>query len=88
MTGGGLGLDMSLSCSSYAGSGLGLDMSLSCSSCAGSGSGISMCWFHGTGGMGILGVGSAEGGLLMMMVGGRTGDSGSVEKGSENWGGL
>ena len=43
MTGGGLGLDMLLSCSSCAGSGLGLDMSLSCSSCASSGIG----WFHG-----------------------------------------
>jgi len=39
VTRGGLGLDMSLSCSSCAGSGLGLDMSLSCSSCIGSGNG-------------------------------------------------
>ena len=87
MTGGGLGLDMSLSCSSCAGSGLGLDMSLSCSSCTGSGNG--MCWSHGMGGVGILGMGSTDGGgWSIMMVGGRIGDGGSAVKGSENWGGL
>jgi len=76
---------MSLSCSSCVGSGPGLDMSLSCSSCTGSG----MCWLHGMGGVGILGVGSTDGGgWLVMMVGGRMGDGGSVRKGSENWGGL
>jgi len=88
MTGGGLGLDMSLSCSSCAGSGLGLDMSLSCSSCTGSGNSVAMCWFHGMGSIGILGVGSIEGGSSMMMVGGIIGDGGNVKKGSENWGGL
>jgi len=87
MTGGGLGLDMSLSCSSCAGSGLGLDMSLSCSSCTGSGDGVG--WYHVMGGVGILGAGSTDGGGgSMMMVGGRIGDGGSAVKGSENWGGL
>jgi len=87
MTGGGLGLDMSLSCSSCAGSGLGLDMSLSCSSCAGSGNGIG--WSHGMDSVGILGMGSTDGGgWSMTMVGGRIGDGGRFEKGSENWGGL
>jgi len=67
--------------------GLGLDMSLSCSSCTDSGDGIG--WSHGMGGIGILGVGSTDGGgSLMMMVGRRIGDGGSVEKGSKNWGGL
>jgi len=76
---------MSLSCSSCTGSGLGLDMLLSCSSCAGSGIG----WSHGMDGIGILGVGSTDGGgWSMMMVSGRMGDGGSFEKGSENWGGL
>jgi len=87
MTGGGLGLDMLLSCSSCAGSGLGLDMSLSCSSCASSGNSIG--WSHGMDGIRILGAGSADGdGWLMTMVGGRIGDSGRFEKGSENWDGL
>jgi len=87
MTGGGLGLDMSLSCSSCAGSGLGLDMSLSCSPCTDSGNSIG--WSHGMGGVGILGVGSTDGGgWLMTMVGGITGEGGSFEKGSENLGGL
>jgi len=41
------------------------------------------------GGVGILGVGSTDGGgWLAMMVGGRIGDGSSVKKGSENWGGL
>jgi len=87
MTGGGLGLDMSLFCSFCAGSGLGLDMSLSCSSYTGSGNGIG--WSHSMGRVGILSVGSTDGiGWSMMVVGGRIGDGGSVEKGSENWGGL
>ena len=87
MTGGGLGLDMLLSCSSCAGSGLGLDMLLSCSSCASSGIGIG--WSHSMDVVGILGAGSTDGGgWLMTMVGGRIGDGGSIEKGSENWGGL
>jgi len=87
VTGGGLGLDMLLSCSSCAGSGLGLDMLLSCSSCIGSGNGV--CWLHGMGSVGILGVGNTDGGgWSTMMVGGRIGDGGSFEKGSENWGGL
>ena len=78
---------MSLSCSSCAGSGLGLDMSLSCSSCTGSG--VDAYWFHGMGGVGILGVGSTDGGgWLTMVVGGRIGDDGSTVKGSENLGGL
>jgi len=78
---------MSLSCSSCAGSGLGLDMSLSCSSCTGSGVGV--YWFHGMGGVGILGMGSTDGGGgSTRMVGGRIGDGGSVVKGSENLGGL
>jgi len=78
---------MSLSCSSCAGSGLGLDMSLSCSSCAGSD--VAVYWLHGMGGVGILGVGSTDGGgSLTVMVGGRIGDGGSTVKGSENWGGL
>jgi len=70
------------------GGGLGLDMSLSCSSCAGSSSGVGTCWSHGMGSIGILGMGGTEGGSLMMMVGGRIGDGGNVKKGSENWGGL
>jgi len=87
MTGGRLGLDMSLSCSSCAGSGLGLDMSLSCSSCAGSGNGIG--WSHGMDSVGILGADSTDGGgWSMMMVGGIIGEGGSFEKGSENLGGL
>ena len=87
MIGGGLGLDMSLSCSSCAGSGLGLDMSLSCSSYASSGNGVG--WSNGMGGVGILGAGSTDrGGWLMTIVGGRIEDGGSFEKGSENWGGL
>ena len=83
---------MSLSCSSCTGSGivgdgLGLDMSLSCSSCTGSG--VAVCWLHSMGGVGILGVGSADGGGgSTMMVGGRIGDGGSAVKGSENLGGL
>jgi len=41
------------------------------------------------GGVGILGVGSTDGGgWSTMMVGGRMGDGGSIKKGSENWGGL
>jgi len=76
---------MSLSCSSCAGSGLGLDMLLSCSSCTGSG----MCWLHSMDSVGILGVGSTDGGgWSAIMVGGRMGDGGSVKKGSKNWGGL
>jgi len=87
MTGGGLGLDMSLSCNSCAGSGLGLDMSLSCSSCAGSGNSIG--WSHGMDGVGILGADSTDGGgWSMTMVGGIIGEGGSFEKGSENLGGL
>jgi len=87
VTGGGLGLDMSLSCSSCAGSGLGLDMSLFCSSCTGSG--VAVCWFLNMGGVGILGSGSAGvGGGSMTMVGGMIGDGGSAVKGSENLGGL
>jgi len=87
VTRGGLGLDMLLSCSSCAGSGLGLDMSLSCSSCTDSGNG--MCWLHNMGGVGILGMGSTDGGgWSMMMVGGIIGEGGSFEKGSENLGGL
>ena len=87
MIGGGLGLDMSLSCSSCAGSGLGLDMSLSCSSCTGSGNGIG--WFHGMVSIGILGASSTDGGGgSMMMVGGIIGEGGSFEEGSENLGGL
>jgi len=78
---------MSLSCSSCTGSGLGLDMSLSCSSCTGSG--VAVCWLHSMGGVGILGVGSTDGGGgSAMMVGGRIGDGGSTVKGSENLGGL
>jgi len=85
MTGGGLGLDMLLSCSSCAGSGLGLDMSLSCSSCAGN----SIGWSHGMDGVGILGADSTDGGgWLMMIVGGIIGEGGSFEKGSKNLGGL
>jgi len=87
MAGGGLGLDMSLSCSSCAGSRLGLDMSLSYSSCTGSGNGIG--WYLVMGSVGILGMGSTDrGGWSMMMVGGRIGDGGNAVKGSENWGGL
>jgi len=78
---------MSLSCSSCTGSGLGLDMSLSCSSCTGSV--VNTYWLHGMGGVGILGVGSTDGGgWLIMVVGGRIGDGGSAVKGSENLGGL
>jgi len=85
MTGGGLGLDMLLSCSSCAGSGLGLDMSLSCSSCAGNGIG----WSHGMDSVGILGADSTDGGgWSMTMVGGIIDEGGSFEKGSENLGGL
>jgi len=41
------------------------------------------------GGVGILGVGSTDGGGgLTMMVGGRIGDGGNTVKGSENLGGL
>jgi len=40
-------------------------------------------------GVGILGMGSTDGGgWLMTMVGGIIGEGGSFEKGSENWGGL
>jgi len=78
---------MSLSCSSCTGSGLGLDMSLSCSSCTGSG--VDVYWLHGMGGVGILGVGSTDGGgWSAMVVGGRIDDGGSIRKGSENLGGL
>ena len=78
---------MLLSCSSCAGSGLGLDMLLSCSSCTGSG--VTVCWLHSMGGVGILGVGSTDGGGgLSMMIGGRIGDGGNVRKGGENLGGL
>jgi len=69
------------------GGGLGLDMSLSCSSCTGSG--VAVCWLHSMGGVGILGVGSTDGGGgSTMMVGGRIGDDGNAVKGSENFGGL
>jgi len=75
---------MSLSCSSHAGSGLGLDMSLSCSSCTGSG--VAVCWLHSMGGVGVLSVGSTDGGGgSTMMVGGGIGNA---VKGSENLGGL
>jgi len=40
------------------------------------------------GGVGILGMGSTEGGSSMMMVGGIIGDGGNIKKGSEIWGGL
>jgi len=81
---------MSLSCSSCAGSGLGLDMSLSCSSCSScTGSGVVVCWLHSMGGVGFLGVGSTVGdGGSTMTVGGIIGDGGSVVKGSEKLGGL
>ena len=62
-------------------------MLLSCSSCAGSC--VAVCWLLSIGGVGILGVGSTDGGGgSTMMVGGRIGNGGNTVKGSENLGGL
>ena len=83
------------------GDGLGLDMSLSTSSCAGSGGGSwynsieeywQMCWLHGIGGVGGLGMDDVHGGCggtggddwVIVMVGWLLGDDGVAGGGAKS----